>query len=145
MRTVTKIACRIIGTAGMGVALYDASRVAGQFARNKAEQQQAQYLENIYYNSRTIDDVSYSSNGIRSKSFDLLTKNPLPSIWGKFKGGVNGVLYSLGNNVIGVGLAALALTSKGVLAKIGALGVGLGFCYKIAREGLGLGKQHPMD
>ncbi len=144
MRTITKIACRTMGTVGMGIALYDASRVASQFSRNEAQNVQAKYLENAYFNSRGIDNVSYNSNNIREKTFDLRTKNPLPAIWGRIKGYCEGASYSLGSNLITVACSALALLSKGALAKIGAIGVGLGVCYNIARNGFGLGKQNPM-
>lgn len=144
MRTITKIACRTMGIAGMGLALYDATRVASQFSRNGAQKEQAKYLEGAYFDSRGIDTVSYNSNNIRKKTFDLRTNNPLPSLWGRVKGGFEGAIYSLGNSLFTVSCSALALLSKGFLAKVGAVGVGLGICYKIAREGFGLGKQHPM-
>lgn len=145
MRTITKIACRTVGVVGMGIALYDASCVAKQFSKNGAQNQQAKYLENAYFNSRNIDSVSYSSNAIREKTFDLRSKNPLPSLWGRLKGATLGTIDSLGNNLPTVACSALALLSKGIFAKIGAVGVGLGICYNIARNGFGLGKQHPMD
>ena len=145
MKTITKIACRTMGTVGMGIALYDASRVASQFSRNGAQQEQSKYLENAYFNSRGIDNVSYSSNNIRQKTFDLRTKNPLPSLWGRAKGYCQGASYGLGNHLFTVACSALAILSKGMLAKAGAIGVGLGVCYNIARDGFGLGKQQPMD
>ena len=45
----------------MGIALYDASRVASQFSRNGAQNSQAKYLENAYFDSRGIDSVSICS------------------------------------------------------------------------------------
>ena len=145
MRMITKIACRTIGTAGMGIALYNATRVGSQFSRNEAQRTQAKYLEKAYFNSRTIDDVSYTNNNIRKKTFDLRTRNPLPALWGKIKGWTQGALYSLGNSLPLVACSALALVSKGVLAELGAIGVGAGLCYNIARNGFGLGKQNPMN
>lgn len=145
MRTITKIACRTMGTAGMGIALYNASRVASQFSRNGAQLEQGKYLERAYFNSRTTNNVSYTDNAIRKKTFDLRTKNPLPSFWGRIKGGTQGALYSLGSNLFTVACSACALLSKGALAKIGAIGVGLGVCLSIARNGYGLGKNNPMD
>ena len=145
MRTLTKIACRTMGTVGMGIALYDASRVASQFSRNGAQNAQARYLENAYFDSRGIDNVSYNANNIRQKTFDLRTKNPLPALWGRVKGYCEGATYSLGNSLFTVTCSAFALLFKGLLAKVGAAGVGLGLCFNIARNGFGLGKQHPMD
>ena len=133
-----------MGTVGMGLALYDASRVASQFSRNGAQKQQAKYLEKAYYNARSVDEVSYNSNNVRQKTFDLRTRNPLPSLWGRVKGYCEGACYSLGSDLVPVTCSALALLSKGFFAKVGAIGVGLSICYDIARNGFGLGKQHPM-
>lgn len=145
MNTLTKIACRTTGTVGIGVALYEAVKVGKQFSRNESQVTQGKYLENAYYNSRTLDKVSYTSNDIRSKTFDLRTRNPLPAIWGSIKGGTKGALYGLGENLFTVACSALAILSKGTLAKVGAAGVALKFCYDIARNGFGLGKKHPMN
>ena len=145
MNTLMKIACRTTGTVGMGVALYEAVRVGKQFSRNESQLIQGRYLENAYYNGRTLDKVSYTSNGIRSKTFDLRTRNPLPALWGKVKGALKGTAYGLGENLFTVACSALAILSKGALAKVGAVGIALKFCYDILRNGFGLGKEHPMN
>lgn len=145
MNTLTKIVCRSVGTAGMGLALYEAAKVGGQFARNGAQNEQAKYLEKAYYTGRTIDSVNYTSNNVRQKVFDLRTRNPLPAFWGKIKGCAEGVSYALGDNLFTIACSGLALVSKGVLAKLGAAGIVLGVSYDIARNGYGLGKQNPMD
>lgn len=145
MKLAAKIACRTIGTAGMGIALYDACNVANQFSKNGAQKESAKYLEKAYFNSRTIDTVSYSNKIIQDKVFDYRTRNPLPSIWGRIKGGAEGTLYSLGNSLFLVASSALALVSKNVFAKIGAAGAALTACYNVLRSGYGIGKQHPMD
>ena len=67
MKTITKIACRTIGALGMGIALYDASRVASYNSKTTAENVKAAQMERAYFNSRTIDKMSYHSNGIRQK------------------------------------------------------------------------------
>ena len=145
MRTITKIACRTVGAVGMGIALYDAVRVGGQMSRNTAQNQQAKYLEKAYFNSRTTDNNSYISNNLREKTFELHSKNPIPALWGRIKGATKGATYSLGTNLFTVACSSLALLSKGLLAKVGAIGVALSICYNIARNGFGLGKQNPMD
>lgn len=144
MNTVAKIACRTIGTAGMGIALYDACRLSKHFAGTGAGAAQTNYMERAYFDARTIDEVSYTSNAIRQKTFDVRTKNPLPGIFGGIKGGVKGFLYGLGNSLPVVAFSALALLGKGWAAKLGAVGIGLGIVYKIFREGYGLGKNNPM-
>lgn len=145
MKLAAKIACRTLGTVGMGIALYDAVNVANQFSKNGAQKESAKYLEKAYFNSRTTDTVSYSNKIIQEKVFDYKTKNPLPALWGRIKGGVEGTLYSLGNSLFLVGSSALALTAKNVFAKIGAAGVALTCCYNVLRSGFGMGKKHPMD
>ena len=145
MNTITKIACRTIGAAGIGIPLYNAMRVGNQFARNEAQRTQGKYLEKAYFDSRTIDTVSYSSNKVRQKVFDLETKNPLPTLWGKIKGWTNGTLSSLGDSLPTIICASMAILSKGFFAKVGAVGVALSAAYSIARNGFGLGKYHPMD
>lgn len=145
MNLATKIACRTLGAAGMGVALFDAMQVSGQFARNESKAQQQKYLEKAFYNARTVDRVSFSNNSIRKNTFDLRTRNPLPNLYGKIKGGVEGFFYGLGNFLPTIACSAVALTSKGSLAKFGAVGTTISLCYNIARSGFGLGKHHPMD
>ena len=145
MKTVTKIACRTIGTIGMGMSLYNAARVGNQFSRNEAHRIQGEYLEKAYFNSRTIDDVSYTSNKIRQKTFELRAKNPLPSLWGRVKGWTTGAFNSLGTSLPLIASSALAIVSKGFFAKLGATGVALSLCYEVARNGFGLGKKHPLN
>ena len=111
----------------------------------QAQFQQQKYLEKRYFNSRTTDTVNFNKANIGKKTFELETKNPLPSLWGRIKGGAEGAAYSLGTNLFTVACSSLAILSKGFLAKAGAIGVGLGVCYNVARNGFGLGKQHPMS
>ena len=145
MNFVTKVACRTVGTAGMGLALYDAYSVGKHFAKSGAETETSNYMEKIYRNSRTTDSVSYTSNVIRKETFDLMSRNPLPTLWGKTKGGCYGFLYGLSTNIVTVASSAIALTAKGGLAKLGTVGAITSVLYKIARDGLGLGKETPMD
>ncbi len=145
MKLATKIACRTLGTAGMGIALYDAVNVANQYSKNGAQKESAKYLEKAYFNSRTTDTVSYSNRIIQDKVFDYRTRNPLPALWGRIKGGCEGTLYSLGNSLFLVGASALALTAKNLFAKAGAIGVAGATLYNVLRSGYGMGKPNPMD
>ena len=129
----------------MGLALYDAIKVGGQTSRNRGEEAQGKYLEKAYFESRTTDNFSYVSNGLREKTFDIRSRLPFASLWGKVKGAFEGGLYSLGTNIFTVACSAFALLSKGAFAKIGSAGVGLALLYDILRNGFGVGKQHPMD
>ncbi len=145
MRTITKVACRVVGALGVGMAMYDASKLCGLYAKNESQVQQQNYLEKAYFNSRTLDSASYTKNAIRKKVFNLETRNPLPSFWGSLKGGVKGFVFGLGENLPMILFGGLALACKNTFAKIGAIGVGLDLCYTVLREGLGLGKKHPMN
>ncbi len=85
--------------------------------------------------------MSYSNKIIQDKVFDYRTRNPLPALWGRLKGGVEGTLYSLGNSLFLVGSSALALTAKNVFAKIGATGVALTACYNVFTKRLRYGQK----
>ena len=145
MVSVGKIITKTAGVAGLGLALYDASMCAKLSGRHGAIKNQADYLEKAYYNSRTIDNISANSNRIRQKTFDLETWNPLPSFFGKIKGGIKGFFYSLAVNMPLVVASCFAVASKGVMSTVGAIGIGLGLIYNVARNGFGFGKEHPMS
>lgn len=145
MVSVGKIVCKAVGVTGMGLALFDAVSASKAVSRRTAHARQADYLEKSYFNARTIDNISTNSNKIRAKTFDLETWNPLPAFFGKISGGIKGFMYSLAVNMPLVICSAFAIASKGIMSKVGAVGIGLGIAYKIAREGFGLGKQHPMS
>ena len=145
MVSVGKIVCKTVGVAGMGMALFDAVQISKAVSKRTAHANQADYLEKSYFNSRTIDNMSVNANKIRAKVFDLETWNPLPVFFGKITGGVKGFMYSLAVNMPLVVTSAFAITSKGVMSKVGAVGVALGLAYNVARNGFGLGKEHPMS
>lgn len=144
MHTITKIACRTIGTLGIGVALYDAACAAKHSANVNAEINKANQLERAFFDSRSIDSYSDFSNKIRKDTFELRSKNPIPTTQGKIKGGVKGFLSSLGNHLPSIVFSAMALLGKGLGAKIGAIGLGISLIYEIAHNGFGLNKQNPM-
>ena len=145
MNTLTKIACRTIGTVGMGVALYEATQVGKQFSKNYSIKEQSKYLEKAYFNGRTMDSISYSGNDMRNTAFNKRTKNPLPSLWGKIKGGIGGGLYGLADQLPTVICSSFAILGKGVGAKVGAVGVVLFQGFNVLRNVFGLGKHNPMD
>ena len=144
MNTVTKIACRSVGTLGMGIALFDACQLSKHYSKIGGKASKARQLNSAYYNGRTIDNVSYVSNNIRKKTFNVRAANPLPEMVGEINGGIKGFLYGIGNFLPAIAFSSLALLGKSWGAKVGAIGVGLGVCLKIAREGFGLGKKNPM-
>jgi len=145
MKMITKIACRTVGALGMGLAVYDATKVAKQYSRNCALKEESKFLEKAYFSSRTTNTTSFVSNDLRKKTFDLRSKNPIPALWGRAKGACQGTFEALSNNLFTVACSAFALLSKGLLAKIGAIGAILGVGYDIASNGFGLGKQSPME
>ena len=145
MVSIAPIVCKTAGAAGIGAALYDTYKVSRLFAKAGGEDAAAEHYQNIYANTRTIDNVSYVSNAIQKKTADLREKNPIPEIWGSIKGGAKGALYTLCNWLPTAGCASLALLTKGMLSKIGAAGVVLSLIYEVAHNGFGLGKNTPMD
>jgi len=144
MRPLTKVACRTLGVTGMGIALYDAVHVSKLMSKQQSEFTKQKHLEDAYFSSRTIDDVSYNQNNIRQKTFDLRSKNPLPHIWGGFKGGINGFLAGIGTHLPLVVCSAFALASKGFMAKVGMVGSICCGVYSVLRNGFGVGKKNPM-
>ena len=138
------IASRAVGVAGIGLGLYDSIQTSKVTARKQAHKTTADWLENAYFSSRTTDNISTVSNDIRAKTFDLRTRNPIPSMYGKAKGAINGMLYGLGVNLPIILCSSIALIGKNTAAKCGALGAALCVVYDIARNGFGLGKQNPM-
>lgn len=145
MKPITRIACRTIGAAGIVLACCDSHKVAKQFSAIGADHAQEHYLEKAYFSSRTTDTVSPSSNALREKTFELRSKNPLPSIGGKMKGRRQGFLYGMSNWLPVIACSSLALLGKNILAKAGAIGIGILTAYKVMREGFGLGKNNPMN
>lgn len=144
MKTITKIACRTAGTIGVGLSLYNACKISGHHAKVESEKREGEFLEKAYFNSRSITEENYVSNGIRKKTFDLMTKDPLPSFFGSIHGAIKGFLSSLGNDIILVTSSAFALLSKGFMAKVGALGICGTLIFKVLHDGLGVGKNNPM-
>lgn len=145
MNLAGKIACRTVGALGMSAGLYDAVRVAGHHAKISGEEAQAKYYENIYYSSRTTNQMSYIANDIRGKTADIRSKLLLPTIIGNIKGAFEGFFYGLGNWLPAIACSALALVSKGKAAKIGAAGLALCAVYSILHNGFGFNKQNPMN
>lgn len=145
MRLATKVLCRTLGTAGIGIAVYNAAKVGGHFSRVESEKSHARYLEKVYSDTRTLDKMNYTDNAIRKKAFEKRLHNPFPTIWGSIKGFFKGSLDSLADMLPVIACSSLALLSKGWLAKAGAIGLGAISCFEVLRNGFGLGKQHPLD
>lgn len=85
------------------------------------------------------------NNAIQGKVADMRENNPIIPLYGKVKGFCSGVLTSLGNNLLPVSCAALALTTKGFFSKLGAIGLAGCGLLTVLKEGFGLGKRTPMD
>ena len=145
MKLATKIACRSLGTAGMLLACVDSMKVAKQFSEIGSDHRQEHYLEKVYYKTRTLDKVNYADNALREKAFDIRSKNPIPSIWGKFEGGFKGFMYGMANYLPIVASSALAILGKNIVAKAGAIGLGCIAVYKVLRNCCGVGKNNPMN
>lgn len=145
MNTLTKIVCKTAGAAGIGAVLYDAYTIGKSSSRKRAFALTANHLEKAYANSRTLDNVSNVRNSLQKNVQDWRMTNPIHPLIGKIAGFIKGSLTSLGNNLIPVCFASMALAAKGFMAKAGALGLAVYGALMIARDGFGLGKQTPMD
>lgn len=145
MTPIGQIACKTVGVAGAGVALFNAIKVGKLMSKTQGELTTANYLENAYFNSRTIDNISYTDNNIRKKTFDFEAKLPIADIWGKIKGAVSGFFYSMGKSLPLIASSCLAIRGKGNWSVAGTIGVAGCLLYSILRNGFGLGKEHPMN
>lgn len=144
MNTVAKIVCKTVGAGGLALSCFDAFKVSKFYAKTGGEHAQEHYMEKTYFSSRTTDTVSYTSNAMRDKVFDIRSRNPLPSAVGTVKGGVKGFAYSIINSLPMIVCSSFALFGKNAFSKAGAIGVGVVSVWKILRDGFGVGKSNPM-
>ena len=143
MSILSTVLCKTAGIAGASAVIYDAYSVGKANSKRTSDYVNADYFERIHTTKRSLTNESPVSNAIQSKVTDLRYNNPIVPVFGKAKGFISGALTSLGNNLLPVSLATLAITSKGVFAKIGAWGVvGCGI-YTALKEGFGVGKNSP--
>ena len=143
MSIISTVLCKTAGIAGMSAVLYDAYSVGSANSKRYSSLNNADYFEKIHDAQRTLSTESPTNNAIQKKVADLRYNNPIVPAYGKVKGFVNGTLKSLGDNLIPVSFAALALATKGFFSKVGAFGVvGCGL-VSVLREGFGFGKTSP--
>ena len=146
MANVGVILSKTAGVAAMGLALYDGVQVAKAMGKHQGIASTQKWLENGYYRSRTIDDLSATQNATSSMAFDIETKaTVIPSTIGKIKGSIGGFFYGLGVNLPLIATGSLALLGKGFWSKCGGIGTLAILLYSIARQGFGLGKPNPME
>lgn len=145
MGIVSNIVCKTVGVAGMGAVLYDAFTIGKEQSYRTSQQVSADFFERSIAAQRTQTDESHVTNAMQNKLTDLKLQNPIVPFYGRVKGFFQGMLESLGNNIIPVACASLALLTKGFASKVGAWGVvGCGI-YTVLKEGFGIGKNTPMD
>lgn len=145
MGMLANVVCKTAGIAGMSAVLYDAFSVAGANAKRTSLSMNADHFERIHTAKRTLSTESPVSNTIQSKVSDFRENNFLIPVYGSVKGFLSGLLTSLGDNIVPVSFAALALTTKGFFSKLGAWGVAGYGAYIALKEGFGFGKHSPMD
>ncbi len=145
MGIVSTIVCKTAGIAGMSAVVYDAFSVGRASSSRISQQVTADHFERVHTSRRTLSTESPVNGAIQGKIADMRENNPIIPIYGKVKGFCSGVLNSLGNNLLPVSFAALALTTKGFFSKLGAAGLAACGLLTVLKEGFGLGKQTPMD
>lgn len=133
------------GIAGMSAVAYDALAKAKHYSNVGAEEAQADVFESSYAAKRTSTDESKVTGAMQNAIADFRMKNPIVPMYGKTTGFVSGFFSSLGDNIIPVTLSAIAMGAKGFAQKAGAWGLGIFALYKVAKEGLGLGKTSAIE
>lgn len=145
MKIVPKIICKTVGIAGMSAVIYDAYTLGNRNSQRTKLMVNADHFEKVHYSTRNLTNESALNRGIQKKVANLRMENPLFSVYGSAKGFIKGFLDSLGNNIIPVTFAALALAGKNTVSKIGAIGVAGYGLFTILHEGFGVGKSTPID
>ena len=145
MGMIANIICKTVGAAGMSAVIYDAYSVGRHHAVSGAQEENADTFESIVAAKRTTSTESSTSGAIQEKVSNLRMNNPIIPIYGKVKGFTRGVLTSLGDDIVPVIFASLALAAKNGWAKLGAWGVAGCGLYTIVKEGFGIGKTAPVD
>lgn len=145
MGIVSNIACKTVGIAGMSAAIYDAYAAGKHHSHSGASEMTADYFEKIHAAERTSSTDSHITSAAQKKIADLRMNNPLIPVAGSIKGFIKGALGSLGDNIIPVSLASLAIGTKGFWSKFGAWGIAIWTGFKVLQEGFGVGKKTPAD
>ena len=133
------VVCRTAGAAGMGAVLYDACKIAKENSNRYSQKLDADHFERIHASTRTLEKESPVDNAIQEKVKNFRMNTPIVNTF------ISGFFNSLGENILPVSFASLALAGKGFWAKLGAWGLAGSLIYTIAREGFGFGKHNPMN
>ena len=145
MSTFSNIVCKTVGIAGMSAVLYDAYSLAKDNSKRQSQAVTADYFERVHAGTRTLNTESQVNNAIQNGVRNFRLDNSIVPVYGNIKGFVTGFFKSLGENILPVSFAALALATKGTFSKIGAWGLCITGLYTVAKEGFGLGKNSPID
>lgn len=145
MGIVSTVLCKTAGAAGISAALYDAYSHAKLESKRTSQNMTADYFEHIHAAKRTSTRENHVNTALQNKVADLRMNNPIVPFAGRVGGFVKGALHSLGNNILPVSFAALALGAKGFFAKLGAFGTAGTLIYTLLKEGFGIGKSTPID
>ena len=143
MNFVGKVICKTVGVAGLGVVMSDTVKGCKKFADRQADVYEAEHMQKIHDQTRTLDSESDFTSVIAKKTSDFRANRPFAKIKGNFKGGFVGTIYSLGLHLPVLACSALALICKGKASAIGAIGVGVSFLYEVLRSGFGMFKTNP--
>lgn len=145
MVSFSNIACKTVGVAGMSAVLYDAYCLSKAQAKRTSQQDNADFYEKIYADTRYSSNESPITNAMQKKVANLRMNNPIVPTVGNIKGCITGFFRALGDNIIPAAFASLALAGKGIFAKIGAIGVAACGLFTLLKEGFGFSKKSPMD
>ena len=145
MGIMANIVCKTVGIAALSAVGYDAYKVGNRYSKNGAKREMADTFVHAYDAQRTASNESHVTNEMQSKVAELRMNNPIIPLYGRLKGFCTGALHSLGDNIIPVACASLAIAAKGFFAKAGAWGLGIYGGFKVLHDGFGIGKKTPVD
>lgn len=145
MSAIANIAYKAVGITGLSCALYDASVRAKTTSKIYSDSITGDYLEKVHFSTRGLNENSAINNAMQQKVRDWRMNNPIVPAYGKVVGTFKGFFNSIGDKLIPISFASLAIATKGLPSKIGAFGVIGTAIYNIAVEGFGVGKSTSMD
>ena len=145
MVNFSNIVSKTVGVTGMSLVFYDAYKNGKSKSKKMEQSITADYMTDIFDASRTSSKNSRATVAMQEKVKDLRMNNFIVPMYGKIKGFIKGFITTLGDNIIPVTFASLAIASKGKLSKLGAIGVATCGVISVLKDGFGVGKETPMS
>jgi hypothetical protein len=120
---VTGVLAKGVGAAGIGLMAYDAHHAAKDYSNMYSTRKSTDNLESLYYDTLYLQTPSVLKDKAKKSVLNLSMDYNIDRVFYKIGGYVKSMTASAINNVIPMGLAALALFTKGAVSKASALGL----------------------